>query len=67
MRNYSVLQLLDVASGRLQAVTGRDKYESSPYLSPDGTHLAYLFPHGGRMQNGGDVYVLAGTRGEGTV
>ncbi len=51
----------------VQAVTGRDKYEwSSPYLSPDGNHLAYLFPHEGKMQNGDDVYVLVGTRGEGT-
>src|SRR4051794_13006485 len=64
--NDSTLQVLDIASGQLQPVTGRHKYESSPYLSPDGNRLAYLFPHEGKMQNGADVYVLAGNRGEGT-
>jgi Tol biopolymer transport system component len=64
--NHSTLQVLDVASGNLQPVTGRPKYESNPYLSPDGNRLAYLFPHEGKWQNGADVYVLAGNHGEGT-
>ncbi len=64
--NHSTLEVLDVASGNLQPVTGRPKYESNPYLSPDGNRLAYLFPHEGKWQNGADVYVLAGNHGEGT-
>jgi Tol biopolymer transport system component len=63
--NNSTLELLDVTSGQLQPVTGRRKYEQNPDLSPDGNRLAYLFPHEGKIQNGGDAYVVTGNRGEG--
>ena len=63
--NNSTLELLDVMSGQFQSVTGRRKYEQNPVLSPDGNRLAYLFPHEGKIQNGGDAYVVTGNHGEG--
>ena len=62
--DQSTLQLLNVASGEYQPVTGRSKYEGMSSFSPDGTHIAYLFPHEGRTLNGADVYVVAGNRGK---
>ncbi len=63
--DQSSLQILDVSSGQIQAVTGRTKHEGYPVFSPDGTHLAYWFPRDGQTRNVNDIQVVAGTRGEG--
>ena len=44
----SRVQLLDVASGRLTALTGSRRFEDSPQFSPDGKTVVYRQPREGR-------------------
>jgi dipeptidyl aminopeptidase/acylaminoacyl peptidase len=63
--DQSTLQLLDVATGKYQPITGRTMRKGYPSFAPDGTHLSYWCPRGGETRNGNGVNVLAGTHGEG--
>lgn len=60
----TTLQVLNVASGAITAVTGRKAYEGFGEFSPDGSHIAYWFPHDGNPAQENDVFVT-GTSGEG--
>ena len=64
--DQSTLQVMDLATGEYHAVTGRAKNEGYPAFSPDGSHLAYWYPRGGEPRNGNEIFVVAGTRGEGS-
>ena len=54
----SRLQVIDVGSGVLRALTAAKVAEEDPKLSPDGTQIAYSFPKDGKRRNEGAVYVV---------
>jgi dipeptidyl aminopeptidase/acylaminoacyl peptidase len=63
--SVSTIQMLDVATGHSKALTGADRLESAPVLSPDGTQIAYLHNLDGKSWNGQDVLLTAAGGGEG--
>ncbi|HTX76906.1 MAG TPA: S9 family peptidase [Terracidiphilus sp.] len=63
-RRYSSPQLLDLATGKSEPMTTHTMHASFPVVSPDGTHVAYVYPRDGEEHNYGDIYVINGLRGE---
>ena len=59
------IQILDVATGNLRPLTGRNKNESQPQFSPDGRSVAYWFPRDGEGKNVNEIFISASTGGEG--
>ena len=55
----SRLELIDVATGAMQALTRSAIEENNPKLSPDGTQVAYLYPRDGKLRNESNVYTVA--------
>jgi len=53
----SAIQLLDVESGELRALTGRTHNETQPLFSPDGAHIAHWYPRDGDTKNVNEIYV----------
>jgi dipeptidyl aminopeptidase/acylaminoacyl peptidase len=53
----SAVQLLDVDTGNLRALTGRTRLESQPLFSPDGARIAHWYPRDGQNQNVNEIYV----------
>ena len=53
----SAVQLLDVDTGNLHALTGRTRLESQPLFSPDGSRIAHWYPRDGQNQNVNEIYV----------
>jgi dipeptidyl aminopeptidase/acylaminoacyl peptidase len=45
--DQSRIEVVDVATGAVRGLTGRKAFESSPTVSPDGRHVAFLFPRDG--------------------
>jgi dipeptidyl aminopeptidase/acylaminoacyl peptidase len=60
----SAIQLLDVESGQMKAMTGRTHNESQPLFSPDGVHIAHWYPRDGEPKNVNEIYVGAATGGD---
>jgi dipeptidyl aminopeptidase/acylaminoacyl peptidase len=61
----SVVQILDVSSGSLRGVTGRDGQEGQPTFSPDGSHIAYWQPRDAESHNLNEIYVAPSSGGPG--
>jgi dipeptidyl aminopeptidase/acylaminoacyl peptidase len=61
----ATIQVVEVASGRMHGLTGRDHSEVQPAYSPDGSHIAYWQPRDGDSGNVSEVYVAASTGGAG--
>lgn len=59
------IQILDVATGNLRALTGRSRSESQPLISPDGRSVAYWYPRDGQNRNVNEIYLSPITGGEG--
>jgi dipeptidyl aminopeptidase/acylaminoacyl peptidase len=64
-RNNSSLQVLDIATGKSAPITTHTRFDSFPVVSPDGKHLAYIYPRDGDNRNYTDIYVTAGLSGNG--
>ncbi|MGA7992265.1 MAG: S9 family peptidase [Thermoanaerobaculia bacterium] len=63
----SAVQILDVATGAIRAVTGKAFFESTPVFSPDGTKLSYWCPRDRDPNNVNDIHVTSvASGGEGT-
>jgi dipeptidyl aminopeptidase/acylaminoacyl peptidase len=62
--NKSSVQVLNVETGELRALTGRAQYESQPLFSPDGSHIAHWYPRDGDTKNVNEIYVGRTTGGE---
>jgi dipeptidyl aminopeptidase/acylaminoacyl peptidase len=55
----SRLELLDVATGAMHALTKSEIEEGNPKLSPDGTLVAYSYPRDGKRRNESSAYTVA--------
>ncbi len=64
--DQTVLEILDVDSGQIRQLTKRTSFESFGLFSPDGSKIAYWFPHDGDFNNENDIFVASSTGGEGT-
>jgi len=60
----SAIQMLDVESGQMKAMTGRTHNESQPLFSPDGVHIAHWYPRDGQQKNVNEIYVGPATGGD---
>src|SRR5260370_20889064 len=60
----ATIQVLDVDSGDLRAVTGRSRHESQPLFSPDGRRIAHWYPRDGESKNVNEIYVGPAEGGE---
>jgi dipeptidyl aminopeptidase/acylaminoacyl peptidase len=65
-RKYSSPQVLDLETGKSEAITTHTSWAAFPVPSPDGTHVSYVFPRDGVERNYGDIYVVDGLKGDGT-
>ena len=61
----SHVELVDVASGKLSALTQHDADESNPLFSPDGSHIAYLYSRGDGQSNQVEAFITTPGGGEG--
>jgi dipeptidyl aminopeptidase/acylaminoacyl peptidase len=64
-RRYSSPQVLDIATGKSEAITTHTMHASFPAPSPDGSHVAYVYPRDGVEHNYNDIYVVNGLKGDG--
>ncbi len=64
-RRESSPQVLDLSSGQSAPITSHTLYAAYPVPSPDGTHVAYLYPRDGVSRNYHDIYVVNGLKGDG--
>ena len=64
-RRNSSPQVLDLASGKSEPITTHTMYSTQPLPSPDGSHLAYIYPRDGTDRNYQDIYVVDGLKGDG--
>lgn len=63
----STVQILDVGSGAIRALTGKTHFESTPVFSPDGARMSYWCPRDRDPNNANDVHVVSvAAGGEGT-
>ncbi|MDQ2948381.1 MAG: hypothetical protein M3Y27_21000, partial [Acidobacteriota bacterium] len=63
--DQSAVQILDVASGAIRAVTGRTRHEGYPVFSPDGLTLAYWSPRDGETKNVNEIHLVPAKGGDG--
>jgi dipeptidyl aminopeptidase/acylaminoacyl peptidase len=64
-RRMSSPQVLDLATSQSEPITTHTKDASFPFPSPDGQHVAYVFPRDGVERNYNDIYVTSGLKGDG--
>ena len=64
-RRYSSPQALDLASGKSEPITTHKEHASFPVPSPDGSHVAYIYPRDGQDRNYQDIYVVNGLKRDG--
>ena len=63
--DQSSIQVIDVETGAMRALTGRVKSESQPVISPDGKWVSYWYPREGHSKNVNEIQVAAFAGGEG--
>jgi len=61
----ATIQSVDVATGRMRGLTGRDRHEGQPTWSPDGSLIAYWQPRDGDSGNLNEIYVAPSAGGAG--
>lgn len=61
----ATVQIIDVASGRMRAVTGRDHSEGQPVFSPDGSQIAYWQSRDGDSGNLNEIHIAPSSGGAG--
>ena len=62
----SAVQILEVSTGAIQALTGQTLFESFPSFSPDGTKLAYWCNRERDPYNVNDLFIAPASGGAGT-
>jgi dipeptidyl aminopeptidase/acylaminoacyl peptidase len=63
--DQSSIQVIDVETGTMRALTGRVKNESQPVISPDGKWVSYWYPRDGNSKNVNEIQVAPFAGGEG--
>jgi dipeptidyl aminopeptidase/acylaminoacyl peptidase len=64
--DQTVIEILDVDSGKIRQLTNRTLFEGFGLFSPDGSKIAYWFPRDGDFNNENEIFVAPSTGGEGT-
>jgi dipeptidyl aminopeptidase/acylaminoacyl peptidase len=64
--DQTVIDILDVDGGQIHQLTKRTSLESFGIFSPDGSKIAYWYPHDGDTNNENEVFVSSSAGGEGT-
>jgi dipeptidyl aminopeptidase/acylaminoacyl peptidase len=63
--DQTVIEILDVDSGKIRRLTKRTLFEGFGFFSPDGSKIAYWFPRDGDFNNENEIFVASSTGGEG--
>jgi dipeptidyl aminopeptidase/acylaminoacyl peptidase len=63
--DLTTVQVLDVESGKLRALTGRSALEMVPSVAPDGSQVAYWYPRDGDPNNVMETWVAPTSGGPG--
>jgi dipeptidyl aminopeptidase/acylaminoacyl peptidase len=64
--DQTVIEILDVDSGKIRQMTNRTAFEGFGLFSPDGSKIAYWFPRDGDFSNSeNEVFVASSAGGEG--
>src|SRR5580700_2403654 len=61
----TVIEILDIDSGKIRQLTKRTLFEGFGFFSPDGSKIAYWFPRDGDFNNENEIFVASSTGGEG--
>jgi dipeptidyl aminopeptidase/acylaminoacyl peptidase len=61
----ATINVVDVASGQLRAVTGGERAETQPTFSPDGAQIAYWHPREGDSGSVNEIHVAPVSGGKG--
>src|SRR5271170_5214060 len=63
--DQTVIDILDIDSGKIRQLTKRTLFEGFGFFSPDGSKIAYWFPRDGDFNNENEIFVASSTGGEG--
>jgi len=63
--DQTVIEILDIDSGKIRQLTKRTLFEGFGFFSPDGSKIAYWFPRDGDFNNENEIFVASSTGGEG--
>jgi dipeptidyl aminopeptidase/acylaminoacyl peptidase len=63
--DLTTLQILDLDSGEIRKVTKHETLESFGLFSPDGSRIAYWYPHDGDPNNQTEILVTQASGGDG--
>jgi dipeptidyl aminopeptidase/acylaminoacyl peptidase len=63
--DQTVIEILDVDSGKIRQLTKRTLFEGFGFFAPDGSKIAYWFPRDGDFNNENEIFVASSTGGEG--
>jgi dipeptidyl aminopeptidase/acylaminoacyl peptidase len=61
----ATIQVVDVATGQMRGLTGRERYEGQPVFSPDGSQIAYWQPRDGDTGSVNEIHVAPSAGGAG--
>ena len=61
----AIIQILDVATGQMRGLTGRERLEGQPTFSPDGSQLAYWQPRDGDTGSANEIHIAPTSGGPG--
>ena len=63
--DQTVIEILDIDSGKIRQLTKRTLFEGFGFFSPDGSKIAYWFPRDGDFNNENEIFVASSTGSEG--
>jgi dipeptidyl aminopeptidase/acylaminoacyl peptidase len=63
--NWSAVQILNLADGSMRPLTGGDRNETQPLISPDGQSVSYWRPRDGMTRNVNEIHLSPIGGGEG--
>src|SRR6202034_4479023 len=63
--DQTVIEILDIDSGKIRQLTKRALFEGFGFFSPDGSKIAYWFPRDGDFNNENEIFVASSTGSEG--
>lgn len=64
--DQTVIEILDVESGKIRQLTKRTSFESFGLFSPDGSEIAYWFPRDRDFNNENEIFITSFNGGDGT-